>query len=42
MSSMEFYFEVMKVQQSIRKQTEKKCVDTRNLLLDRLDKDILE
>jgi len=42
MSSIEFYFEVMKTQECIRKQTEKKCVDKRNLLLDRLDKDILE
>lgn len=42
MSSIEFYFEVMKTQESIRKQTEKRCVDKRNLLLDRLDKDVLE
>jgi len=42
MSSIEFYFEVIKVHEAIRKQTEKKAVDKRNLLKDRLNENVIE
>lgn len=42
MSSLEFYSEILRVQENIRKRTEKNSINQKNWLEDRIDKSVLE
>ncbi len=42
MSSIEFYYEVISIEKKIRKKTEKKYLENKNWLEDRIDEKILE